>query len=152
MVKMLIGYPPFILAFGIDIVALVELLWPTTWVENFKEEDNDVVLLPEQEEREDKRKRAITREIEYKRRMIQIPQCASRDEELEWGRHGITECVSHGSRSRQRKAFLEMGRPVYYPKRNMTRNIQVSIWRMWHADNLCKYYQWNPNMYAIMLQ
>lgn len=63
--------PPFTLAFGIDTIALTELIRLTTRICNYNKENNDTTLLMEHVEREEMREHAILKELEYKRKMAQ---------------------------------------------------------------------------------
>lgn len=69
MVKTTSGHPSFTLAFRMDVMAPAKLIWLTMQVSNYDEESNNATLLLEQDEREEKR-RALHREMEYKRRIV----------------------------------------------------------------------------------
>lgn len=48
------GILTFMLAFRIDAVAPVELVWSTVWIDNYNEEGIGTTLLVEQDERDEK--------------------------------------------------------------------------------------------------
>lgn len=67
-----IKFSSFTLTFRIEAVAHAELMWPTTCIENYNEEGNEVALLTlQQNEVEEKRERVIKQEEKYKRRVTQ---------------------------------------------------------------------------------
>lgn len=85
MVKTPSRFSPFTLAFRIEVVALVELGWTIMRVDNFNKEENDTAMLLEQEETEEKRERATSWEMKYKRKMAKYHHSSVMPKKLKQG-------------------------------------------------------------------
>lgn len=60
---------PYTLTFGLEAIAPVELIWPTTRIKNYNVIDNDEAMMIEQENREEIREAAYMKESSYKRKI-----------------------------------------------------------------------------------
>lgn len=141
-VKIVIRFPPYTLAFGIDTVSPAIVIWHAARIDQYDKEANDLALLTEQKEKEELREKAIIKDLEYKRKMVRYHDDRMKEKELKERNSRVT-CIN------QNKGNLS---PKWEEPYIIKEIMRIGVYhlayedgqeaaRTWHPDNLCKFYQ-----------
>lgn len=85
MCKTATGQTPYTLAFGLEAVTPVELIWPTTRIKFYDAEKNEEAIMIEQENMEEIREEARIKEEKYKRKLENFYNAKVKSKDLRKG-------------------------------------------------------------------
>lgn len=140
------GNIPFNLAFGIEAVAPCELIWPTTRILRYDEENNEEEISKSKENLENIREEAEIKEIAYKRRLerrfnrgVKERKLAPGDLVLRNARLTMTE-QNKGKLSQNWEGPYIIKEEWKAGTFKLVKEDGTEIPRTWHTSNLRKYF------------